>query len=240
MAANRDVNLPFPVRGINVAEGFQSQPPGTTPVGVNVRATEPLTQRVRGGSRSGLSKYIRERIPEGPVLIQHLTYIVDPQADALGLAGITPGDDWVEDPRNPGFFVPPGGWGWQPNPNASQPLGPGESGGSGSVIGVGSFEGDGETPGAGFGDVVHLEVTYQPAFSDLEVAPGTESNQTCECCLTGGNFDGNSFEYANMATEADFLQWLIDNSYIGEGPSTGDVIASFNIVVDESGTCECS
>lgn len=57
----------FPVAGINLLRGFGDQQPvqmpggewgATTPSGINVRGWEPNTQRARGGSRPGLSRYL--------------------------------------------------------------------------------------------------------------------------------------------------------------------------------------
>lgn len=115
-------HLEFPVGGVDKTQEFQEQPPGTTPDAENVRATDPDTLRVRGASRPGLEKYISTRATE--TVIQHLNVIVDPQAPYLPQNFTVPGDDWVEDPLNPGTFVPPGGWGVQPNPNATQPSQP--------------------------------------------------------------------------------------------------------------------
>lgn len=76
------LEVQFPLAGVNVATEFELQPDLTTPVGVNVRAYEPLTQRGRGGSRPGLVKY-NVQLPNGPHLIQHLNIVVDPTVDAL-------------------------------------------------------------------------------------------------------------------------------------------------------------
>jgi len=96
----------FPVRGIDLYAAFDHQRPNTTPVGLNVRAFEPSTQRARGGSRPGLVQYIQQQLPLGFVSgshkIQHLNYIVDPTPPA------TPGDvdsldpNAVDDPSDPG------------------------------------------------------------------------------------------------------------------------------------------
>lgn len=70
MAAPQEAftDLTFPVRGIDVAVGYDRQRPQTTPEGVNVRAFEPGSARARGGSRPGVAKYIDEILPPG-----HLT-----------------------------------------------------------------------------------------------------------------------------------------------------------------------
>lgn len=136
----RDLDLTFPTGGIDVSWGHDMQPGGTTAAGVNVRAFEARTQRTRGGSRPGLSRYIDATVA-GTHLIQHLNIIVDPTTDAL-LDDFEPplltgegendpsGRDWVQDPssagsgepsqggnadRNPGRRVRRGGSGRQPN-----------------------------------------------------------------------------------------------------------------------------
>jgi hypothetical protein len=103
--------LPFPSGGINLLTEFQEQPPGTTPVGENVRCYDTYEQRARGGSRPGLKKYIPEQLPSGTNIIQHLNVIVDPQAAGFRQEFVVPDPDWIEDPLHPGTFVPPGGWG---------------------------------------------------------------------------------------------------------------------------------
>lgn len=115
-------DLAFPQKGIDLSEGFNSQLPGSTPVAVNVRLFEAMTERARGGSRAGLSKYIAEQLPAGAHLIQHLNVIVDPQ----NIATLDEDDGTFPDPsdagpsyawgvtqssRNPGRFVRQGGSG---------------------------------------------------------------------------------------------------------------------------------
>jgi hypothetical protein len=123
--AERYVPLDFPLKGLELNSEFEEQPPQTTPVGNNVRARDVLGLRARGGQRPGLVKYIAGQIPGGAQLVQHLNYIVDPTEQALRQNFLTPDGTWVPDPRNPGQFVPLGGWGNQPNQNASPPPGPG-------------------------------------------------------------------------------------------------------------------
>lgn len=125
MPANEKyVDLEFPLGGVSLLQEYQEQPPGTTPVGENVRGVNPDTLRERGGSRAGLVRYCPIQIPSGVGLIQHLNVIVDPTTDALIQNFEVPDDTWVEDPLNLGTFVPPGGWGVPPNPNATQPPDP--------------------------------------------------------------------------------------------------------------------
>lgn len=73
---DRLIPLPFPQKGIDRTLPLVEQPEGTTPLGLNVRWTDALNTRDRGGSRSGLSKYPPPQVPPGPGLIQELNTIV--------------------------------------------------------------------------------------------------------------------------------------------------------------------
>jgi hypothetical protein len=112
----------FPVNGLNVSTVYDSQPTQTTPVGLNVRTFETLTRRGRGGVRPGLSRYINAQV-SGFNKIQHLTYIVDPQAEAL--AGGSPSGDQTAPNRN--LFGGMGGFGpvrWPIEPGRTYPTAP--------------------------------------------------------------------------------------------------------------------
>ena len=76
-------NLDFPAKGLDLRGPLAEQPPGTTPVGANVRLYESLTNRPRGGSRSGISKYIPGQ-PNGSTVIQNLAAVVTVSGEALG------------------------------------------------------------------------------------------------------------------------------------------------------------
>jgi hypothetical protein len=80
--AKRDLiaSANFPFRGIDRSREFHTQPQGTTPDGTNVRAFD-RQARMRGGSRSGLSRYINESLGNS---VQHLAVLVSTHADALG------------------------------------------------------------------------------------------------------------------------------------------------------------
>lgn len=123
-APERLIDLEFPIAGVSLLQEVQEQPPGTTIVGVNVRATNPDGLRSRGGTRAGLSRYCSNQVPSGAGLIQHLNVIVDPTTERLPQNFTVPDETWVEDPLNPGHYVPPGGWGVQPNPNVTPPANP--------------------------------------------------------------------------------------------------------------------
>lgn len=75
MDEESEVPLPFPDKGIDVSQPVGEQPAETTPAGINCRYWEALTQRGRGGSRPGLSKFNPTQ-PAGKQLIQELNLIV--------------------------------------------------------------------------------------------------------------------------------------------------------------------
>lgn len=89
--------MQFPEKGLDLRTPFAQQPPGTTDTVVNVRLFEALTQRGRGGSRSGLSKYIAGRIAGGAYPIQDLNTVVRVEDEGLGSINYQSGDSaWVE------------------------------------------------------------------------------------------------------------------------------------------------
>jgi len=51
----KTLRIVFPLGGIDLSRGFQQQKPGTTPKGINVRGFDAGTNRMRGGSRPGLT-----------------------------------------------------------------------------------------------------------------------------------------------------------------------------------------
>lgn len=139
VAGEQYADLTFPVGGIDQQGEVGQQPGLTTPVGVNVRGLDPRTRRLRGGSRSGLSKYLPVRVDGTSTVIQHLAMIVDPTTAAMLASfvddyGVTGGGDigeGIADPmtnvdsggdpdhpdyRNPGRDIPDGGSGVTLNP----------------------------------------------------------------------------------------------------------------------------
>jgi len=108
------LNMPFPTKGINVAVEYERQPDQTTVAGQNVRTYEQLTQRARGGNRSGLLKYVPVQAG-GDFLIQHLNYVVL----TSGIALLTSSEEtesasgtlFIPDPstNNINFGTPPQG-----------------------------------------------------------------------------------------------------------------------------------
>lgn len=108
----KSLELQFPVGGLDLSVGHDKQPPGTTPVGENVRAFEPRTQRARGGSRCGLLAN-GDRLPSGSHLIQHLAAVV--VVDSLALLDeydwVDGEEDWSSGRRGRGRMIRPGGSG---------------------------------------------------------------------------------------------------------------------------------
>lgn len=107
--------MPFPSKGLHVSAEVAMQPDGTTPVGANVRLVNPGSLRARGGSRSGLSRFIDDRTSANEV--QDLGTVVTASSDALLGASVAPdggydpygteGPDWIEDPST-NNKAPPG------------------------------------------------------------------------------------------------------------------------------------
>lgn len=75
-------DLRFPTKGVDQSHGYGMQPMGTTILGTNVRAYDPRTGRLRGGSRPGLKIFVGAKLPTGGV-IQNLAAVVDVRSSAL-------------------------------------------------------------------------------------------------------------------------------------------------------------
>lgn len=105
--------LEFPSKGIDVSVPNEEPAADTTDVGVNVRFFESVSERGRGGSRSGLSRYIDDQLPG---VVQDLNVIVSVAGEAMG--GFLPFDGWSTSW--------PYGWLWEGSGG-----GPGEGGSSG-------------------------------------------------------------------------------------------------------------
>lgn len=63
--------IPFPVGGLHTVAAYDQQPPGTTPACSNVRAFDALGGRLRGGQRSGLSKYVTDLVDADGIQAMH-------------------------------------------------------------------------------------------------------------------------------------------------------------------------
>lgn len=86
--------LHFPAAGISVSQAFWKQPnrnigPGksdyarTTPIGINVRGYEPGAERLRGGSRPGISKYLATQVHATEWVVQDLNVLVSISGDPV-------------------------------------------------------------------------------------------------------------------------------------------------------------
>ena len=97
-------DLMFPINGIDRSMEFELQPDRTTPIGLNVRGFEAQTQRQRGGSRPGIDKYIGAQVGSVSAPLQHLTYVVLAQNQALitgdDTAGGTTTGAYITDPSS--------------------------------------------------------------------------------------------------------------------------------------------
>lgn len=108
-------DIAFPSHGVDNSHAYGEPLPQTTVSALNARTFEAQTQRGRGGSRPGLARFITDQVPAGTHLIQHLNFVVDPNADALLDSFDWPDDDAVIDPsdlgRGLGRRIRPGGSG---------------------------------------------------------------------------------------------------------------------------------
>lgn len=85
--SRRTMDFRFPLGGLNVSTGYTNQPPGTTPVAINVRGFDAGTNRARGGTRPGLNPFFGAGSTEqvnGFNPIQHLNTIVWVDPAAIG------------------------------------------------------------------------------------------------------------------------------------------------------------
>lgn len=125
--SHQEVGVLFPTAGLDVTCEFGRQPADTAAAGVNVRTSDPIAGRERGGSRPGLSKRINHVVYAADAEVQHVAVLVDPQSAALSANYDTPNP--IFDPstnnlsnRNPsGRTVPDGGGGVQLNRNVPDP-----------------------------------------------------------------------------------------------------------------------
>ena len=139
LAVDSFSDMQFPAFGLDLSQGYDSQRPNTTNIGLNVRLYEPSTMRARGGNRPGLTKYNPSQLPSGAHLVQLLDTIVSvpgipsgiippgftlPDPATLDVPFIGPGAvmdpsdagpvTWwgiTQNSRNPGRTVRPGGSG---------------------------------------------------------------------------------------------------------------------------------
>lgn len=75
MPERQAITVEFPLRGIDLSTEASAQLPQTTPHAVNVQSADALEQRIRGGSRPGLVRYVDARV-NGNNPIQNLGVVV--------------------------------------------------------------------------------------------------------------------------------------------------------------------
>ena len=76
----KPMELPFPLGGINEGQAYSRQPEGTTPDARNVRPFDTIDQRLRGGQRPGLTKYVADAVNGSNTIqsIRQVTLALDP------------------------------------------------------------------------------------------------------------------------------------------------------------------
>lgn len=84
-------DIPFPSKGLDLRLAFSEQAEGTTPIGNNVRVFDPIQQRSRGGSRSGISKYVNSQLNGGQTPIQEINTVAYVNEQAIGSANFAVG-----------------------------------------------------------------------------------------------------------------------------------------------------
>ena len=65
MAKKTNIDMLFPIAGLDKSLGYQRQPPYTTPDSLNVRPYDTMLGRNRGGSRPGYGKAFYQQIGGG-------------------------------------------------------------------------------------------------------------------------------------------------------------------------------
>lgn len=68
-----EVLIPFPLKGVDQRNAYQSQPEQSTPSAVNVFADDSQEGRTRGGSRPGLQKRYAENLGASPSFMEAVT-----------------------------------------------------------------------------------------------------------------------------------------------------------------------
>lgn len=70
-----DINIPWPERGVSEGRANDEQPALTTREGVNVRGIDPTTGRVRGAQRSGMSRFITDKVAGDGFKVQDIVSV---------------------------------------------------------------------------------------------------------------------------------------------------------------------
>lgn len=94
--AIRQIDIPFPLEGLNRALGFSDQPTRTSRDILNTRAVDEITQRVRGCSRSGLRRLINAQT--GNVVRRLDSVVIDEHRLTYGYAASPAADFAIQTP----------------------------------------------------------------------------------------------------------------------------------------------
>jgi len=94
------IEIPYPFLGIDENWAYRGQPKGTTPDALNARPYDSIDNRLRGGQRDGLSKYLDDAV-NGTYFIQAITQATTVSSDliiadaSLGFETFTYADGWL-------------------------------------------------------------------------------------------------------------------------------------------------
>lgn len=105
MAQNKSkfIGLSWPMAGVNKKLGYQSQAPYSTPSALNVRPTDQITMRRRGGSRPGTIKALNTQLGSGnPINMLNAVTTV-------GANGVTFWADYFDQPTLAPYWIATGG-----------------------------------------------------------------------------------------------------------------------------------
>lgn len=101
----QDLDIKFPVRGLNKAIAFTAPPEGTTPDAMNVRVFDVQGERVRGGSRPGISRAYGEMVGAAEDEVQWLghvdlrdraTFVFQDEFSTYSAGGLAATDEWAD------------------------------------------------------------------------------------------------------------------------------------------------
>lgn len=107
-----DQRIPFPLRGLSDGRAYQDQTPDTTQHTLNMRGRDPVSGRLRGSQRSGLTKVVSPLI--GSDFVQDLIGVpYDIDLSTKTVRESAPAIEWSQangsDSKTPAFAGTPGG-----------------------------------------------------------------------------------------------------------------------------------
>lgn len=69
MPRRQPIELPYPLKGVNENWAYRRQPQGSSPDALNVRSFGEMENRLRGGQRRGISKYVEDVVAAGKAVL---------------------------------------------------------------------------------------------------------------------------------------------------------------------------